>query len=658
MTRLVDVPDVRVTEHAFIPLADGTRLAARIWLPSDDTPVPAILEYVPYRKRGGLEIRDEIMHRYVAARGYACVRVDLRGSGESDGILLGEYLTLEQSDGVEVVDWLSRQPWCDGSVGIIGKSWGGFNGLQIASHRPPALKAVVSVCSTDDRYLDDIHHKGGTLLTEKLAWASTMFSYQSTPPDPDLVGDDWRQIWLERLDANKPWIIEWLHHLIRDDFFRNGSVSEDFARIEVPVLAVGGWADSYTNAIFRMVRGLTSPVSAVIGPWVHVYPHQGLPGPDIDFLGMCVRWWDRWLKGIEGEIGPEPPIRVFVQDSIAPATEYAVRPGRWMAVSEWPRADGAQLHLTPLGLRSQSGGEFDLEIDTVQTLGATGGEFCPMWQGADLPEDQAPDDAGSVCFDTSPLEDGMEIIGAPELDIEFTPNAATGNLFVRVCDVAPDGSSARIGWMPFNLAHLAGHDKVEALVPGIRYRATIKLDDCAHRLLPGHRLRIALSSTYWPLVWPPTEGGVRMHRGTLRLPSAPRAVEAPNNLGVGVGAATLDHALEQPEQHTRSVSHKDDVRILDTYDNFGVERFASGLSRATVCREHYEIADNDPLTAAMTTHWTEEMKRPGWKINTETTTTMTASASHFHIKARLDAYEADSLVFSRTWDERIPRVGS
>ncbi len=658
MTRLVDVHGVRVIEHSFIPLADGTRLAARIWLPLEEVPVPAVLEYVPYRKRGGLEIRDEIMHRYVAARGYACVRVDLRGSGESDGILLGEYLPLEQSDGVEIVDWVSRQTWCDGGVGIIGKSWGGFNGLQIASHRPPALRAVVSVCSTDDRYLDDIHHKGGSLLTEKLAWASTMFSYQSTPPDPDLVGGDWRQTWLERLDANKPWIIEWLHHLLRDDFFRNGSVAEDFSKIEVPVLAVGGWADSYTNAIFRLLAGLGSPVKGVIGPWVHLYPHQGLPGPDIDFLEMCIRWWDRWLKDVDNAVDQGPAVLAYVQDSIAPATEYSIRPGRWIALDAWPQATGEVLHLTPLGLRPQAGGDFDLEIDTVQNLGSAGGEFCPMWQGADLPEDQAADDMISVCFDAPPFEQPRDIIGAMELEIEFTATAPAGNIIIRVCDVSPDGASARIGWMPANLTHLDGHDRVTSLTPGRRYVATIRLDDLAHRFAAGNKLRLALSTTYWPLVWPPANGGIRIHRGALSLPGVVDTDRSVPALGVGIGAATMEHSLEKPERHTRSLTQAEDSSVLRTVDDFGVERFASGLTRATVCNETYEIDDNDPLTASMTTTWTEELRRPGWKVNTETTTTMTSSASHFHIKARLDAWEKESLVFSRTWDERIPRVGT
>ena len=201
-------------ENVFIELSDHTRLAARIWLPEDADahPVPAILEYLPYRKRDGTIERDALTHPYFAGHGYACVRVDMRGSGDSDGVLLGEYLEQEQDDALEVLAWLAQQSWCTGKIGMIGISWGGFNGLQIAARRPPELKAVISICSTDDRYADDIHFMGGCLLLDKLSWGSTMFSLNTAPPDPALVGERWREMWMERLERSGFWVEEWLQH--------------------------------------------------------------------------------------------------------------------------------------------------------------------------------------------------------------------------------------------------------------------------------------------------------------------------------------------------------------------------------------------------------------------------------------------------------------
>jgi uncharacterized protein len=193
--------NVRVIEHILIPLTDGTALAGRIWLPDDaeQHPVPAILEYLPYRKRDGTYERDALTHPYLAGHGYACVRVDIRGSGESGGLLFDEYAMQEQDDGIEVIAWLAAQPWCSGAVGMMGISWGGFNSLQIAARRPPALKAIVTICSTDDRYADDAHYMGGTLLTAGLEWAAFFFGSMCLPPDPILVGEGWRAMWLERL---------------------------------------------------------------------------------------------------------------------------------------------------------------------------------------------------------------------------------------------------------------------------------------------------------------------------------------------------------------------------------------------------------------------------------------------------------------------------
>jgi predicted acyl esterase len=129
---------VREIEHCLIPLKDGTQLAARIWLPevAGLQTFPAILEYLPYRKRDGTAVRDALTHPWMAGQGYVCVRVDMRGNGESQGLMADEYLLQEQDDALEVIDWLCQQPWCDGKVGMMGISWGGFNGLQVAGRQP------------------------------------------------------------------------------------------------------------------------------------------------------------------------------------------------------------------------------------------------------------------------------------------------------------------------------------------------------------------------------------------------------------------------------------------------------------------------------------------------------------------------------------------
>ncbi len=387
---------VREMEHVLIPLADGTRLAARIWLPSaaEQHPVPAILEYLPYRKRDGTWERDALTHPWFAGHGYAGVRVDIRGSGESDGVLSDEYSQQELDDGLEVIAWIVRQSWCSGAVGMMGISWGGFNGLQIAALRPPALKAIVTICSTDDRYRDDVHFMGGALLTAKFGWASVFQLFMAHPPDPVLVGDRWRSMWLERIDAAPLFLAQWLQHQRRDAYWKHGSVCEDYGAIACAVLAVGGWTDGYTNAIPRLLAGLSAPRLGLIGPWAHRYPHFASPGPSVGFLQEALRWWDRWLKGIENDVMDEPMLRAWIMESVQPAAWHAERPGRWVGEPAWPPVTvPRRLFLTGAGLLSAPGDAVALTVRTPQSLGAAGGSWCPFGVGPDDADDQRDDDA-------------------------------------------------------------------------------------------------------------------------------------------------------------------------------------------------------------------------------------------------------------------------
>ena len=339
---VVETPDMGIV------LSDGCRLSARVWMPEDAAanPVPAILEYIPYRKRDGTLPRDEMMHPYFAGHGYAAVRVDMRGGGDSEGLIADEYTEQELSDAEEVIAWLAAQPWCSGSVGMMGKSWGGFNCLQTAFRQPPALKAVVSVCATTDRFADDIHYKGGTLLGENFGWGAVMLSYSSRPADP-MLRPDWREDWLARLEA-EPWLApRWAALQERGDYWKHGSVCEDYARMTIPVQIWGGWADNYMNTVAALVENCAGPVKGIVGPWVHQYPHTAVPGPQVGFLDEALRWWDRWLKGVENGAEDDPAYRVYRLESEAPDASPRYRAGEWVAEAAWPssRVRREVLHL-------------------------------------------------------------------------------------------------------------------------------------------------------------------------------------------------------------------------------------------------------------------------------------------------------------------------
>ncbi len=662
---------VREIENHWIELPDGARLAARIWLPEDapTRKVPAILEYIPYRKRDGTVVRDALTHPYFAGHGYACLRVDMRGNGESDGVMLDEYALQEQDDALAVIAWAAAQPWCSGSVGMMGISWGGFNALQVAARRPPALKAIITLCSTDDRYSDDIHFKGGCVVNENLGWGGTMLAYSSRPPDPALVGERWRAMWLERLEAEPFLAAEWLRHPRRDGYWKHGSVNEDFAAIEAAVLAIGGWNDAYSNAVPRLLAGLRSPVKAIIGPWAHAYPHFAIPGPQIGFLQEALRWWDFWLKGEPTGVLRDPPVRYYMLDSIKPDSLPKEWPGRWRADSFWP-GQGIErhaLHLTGEGLRTAPGRPRSFAVSSPQTTGLDGGEFCIIWLGPEFPGDQARDDQGSLTFDTGILSEAIEVVGAPEIELECAADKPVAFLAVRLNDVRPDGAVSRITYTIKNLCHRDSDEFPSPLEPGRRYRIRLKLDDIAWHLPQGHKLRLALSTTYWPMMWPAPEAAEL----TVFTPES-RLILPIRHPHLDAGEVRFPEALAAPPvklEAIREPSNRRDVAAdpatgrvrLTILDDFGCFRNTEhGMIAGGIGRETHEITPGDPLSARMTTHWTEELGRDcgpwaGWRVSTETTSEMTATRTHFRLKARIEASEGDAHLVARDCDEEIPR---
>ncbi len=651
--KVVEWPDVR------IPMPDGVELSARIWLPedADDSPVPAILEHLPYRKRDGTIARDQLTHPYFAGHGYACIRVDMRGNGDSQGLMHDEYEQQEWDDAIAVMEWVAAQPWSTGSWGMMGISWGGFNGLQVAALRPEGLKAVISLCSTTDRYADDIHYKGGCMLGENLGWAAQMLAYSSRPPDPEVVGDAWREMWLERLEA-QPFLLEtWLAHQRRDDYWKHGSVCEDWSAIEVPVLAVGGWHDGYRNTPAALVEGLKAPVKAIVGPWIHKYPHYAKPEPAIGFLQEALRWWDHWLKGIDTGVEGESDQRLWLMDSISPERWVDERPGRWIAVDGPVEQQG--LYLGERGLVT-SQLPFERDIASPQICGDGGGEYFPFAFGPELPGDQTADDAMSACFDGSEMGRDTDIVGAPSVQLTITPKGRSGQLAVRLCDLRPDGTSALISHGFLNLRHHLSHETPEDLEPGQPIEVMITLDRCAYRLPQGHRLRVAVSTAYWPFIWPDAEAaGVTITGGLIALPIRPTAMSDETAFASPEGAPKWDAEQVRAPGMTRNIQESHDgtrtIRI-DVDDGAHQDR-AHGLTTGSTCREDWQIRPDDPLSASGNIRWVTTLERGEWSVTTECRAWLTATATHWHPRARISAWEGDKLVFEKTFATDKPRDG-
>ena len=660
-------------EVAWIPMKDGRRLAARLVLPKDaeENPVPAILEYIPYRRRDGTRARDDETNYWFAANGYGCARVDISGSGDSDGLIEDEYVKREQDDALEIIAWLADQPWCSGAVGMIGISWGGFNGLQVAARRPPALKAVVSLCSTVDRYNEDCHLMGGCLLNGTLGWGSAFFTYGALPPDPEIVGPrKWRAMWRRRLEGLELYPAIWMRHQRRDAFWRHGSVIEDYDAIACPVLAVSGWADGYVAAVFQLVENLKAPCKGIVGPWGHKYPQMGVPGPAIGFLQECKRWWDCWLKGIDTGVEDDPALRLYLQDAVAPAPHHDEIPGRWLGIPDWPSAKikTERLHFSGDSLGKKPAARSRKSLRSVlspQTTGLAAGEWCAYGLGKispELPFDQREDDAGSLVFDGAPLTKDLSIVGRPVVRLRVAADKRQALVAVRLNDIRPDGTVSRITYGMLNLAHRDSHARPARLKPGVFYDVAVELNEAAQVVPAGHRLRVAVSTSFWPMVWPSPENTritVDAARSALDLPVLrgeagfkpvrfePAQYATPLRLTESKPSANTRRTVHDVgSQRTRVLFDRDDGRYV--IDDIGTEMTCGKIEESAVSRD-------DPGDALTTIAWHFHYRRGDWDARTETETTMTSDKTHFHLSATVRAYDRGKLFAERQFNESFAR---
>ncbi len=677
--RDADASGVRVVDNEWIVMRDGVRLAVRLWLPAaaETRPVSAILDAVPYRKSDGTAIGDAAWGTYFAAHGFVFARVDLRGSGDSEGLMPDEYTPQEQADTEEVIAWLASRPWSTGSVGMIGVSWGGFAALQQAARHPEALRGIVAIHSSDDRYSDDVHYVGGCVSAMDITqWATSMLAYLSQPPDPLVVGDGWRAAWHQRLAGAQPFIEPWLSHQRRDEYWRQGSACEDYGAIRCPVFAVGGWSDGYRDMVLRLVENLSSPVRGLIGPWGHTSPEAGVPRPAIGFLQECVRFFADSLDGAGTGFFDGPALISYLQEPVAPAGSYPERPGRWVADPAWPSpavtgwqwgladdrlvadadADGAVLAV------EAGGGPAPRRLRGRQTTGLDGGVWCGDGSPADFGLDQRGDDGASLCWDSAPLEDRFELLGRGHATLRVSVDRRQALLAVRVCDVAPDGASTLVARGVLNLSRREGHDRTVPMPVDTTVEVIVPLQATGYAIPAGHRVRLAVSPTYWPWAWPsPEPVTLTVHDGTLTLPRrSPSAPDAepfdPPERGTPLasevtmirdGGRSLRRDLATGATEVCFDWHPSRTRIAATGTEMGEENVTT-----------YSIVEGDPLSARVHCRVVVTLSRPGWATRIEATSTMTCDHDRFTVTSALDAFEDDVRVHAASHVHHFPRDGA
>jgi predicted acyl esterase len=629
---------VRVIENEWIPMPDGARLAVRLWIPegAEAHPVPAVLEYLPYRKRDGVRRRDEATADNLAPFGIAFARIDIRGTGDSDGVMTDEYDEPELRDAVDAIAWLAKQPWCSGAVGMRGISWGGINALQVAARRPPALKAIMSMGSVDNRFTGDAHYIGGALATENFKWGTYFKVYMAAPPDPEISGADWERKWQERLDAAPPILDRWTSHQRYDAYWQRGSVATDYAQIQCPVYIVNGWFDPYSAVTATLLEGLSVPRKALVGPWGHLMPN--LPKP----LGLAwaheeVRWWLNWLGGVDTGIMEEPGVRVYMPYRTMSEVYPRPVPGRWISEQTWAgrRTSPVNWYLGERGLTRRHGGRGVRRLSSSAVVGLAKSQWMPSVLG-----DQSADDARSVIFDSPPLERDQEILGVPLAYLRVRADVPVATLAVRLCEVA-DGKSWLVSYGLLNLTHRESHEHPTALETDRSYDVVIPLYLLAHRFNRGSRIRVALSAGLWPLVWPaPAVATLTVELGASRIELPARRSDA------------VDAPFLIPEIHSPSATP-----YLHAQMGPGEANLVSPLERTefpeigtvveTESSEHLAIEPGQPNSSVWSQRNSTRWRRGEWDCTVSAAFELTSSSTDFHLRETVQARKGDQDFFTR-----------
>jgi uncharacterized protein len=655
---------VRLIKNVRIPMRDGVRLSADLYVPADDHtgPLPVVMEYIPYRK-------DEVApgHRfysYLPQHGYIVARVDIRGTGASAGVATDEYVPGEQQDGYDAIEWLAAQPFCDGSVNMMGISYGGFTSLQVATLRPPHLRSIIPMYFTDDRYTDDCHYRGGHLRQYYDAghYGNFMIAYNAMPPYPEW-SEDWAEIWTEHLEHNEPYLLNWLSHQTDGPYWRHGSVGDIAERIECPVFMIGGWRDGYPNPPLRLYQALRVPRKVLVGPWNHAVPDVAVPGPRIDHLHEAVRWLDHWCKGRDTGIMDEPPVVIFMQHYERPDADRLDAAGAWRAETAWPAPGAGEMTFylgDDGGLGGACGRDGEDEFSYVASVGVTAG----LWSGGlqfGQPGDQRPDEAYSLIYSSPPLEADIHVLGRPRVQLNVASTASVIGFCVSLSDIAPDGSSHLVAKGMLNATRRDSLTDPQPLVPGEIYELPIEIDCTAWRFERGHRIRLAVASADWPNVWPtPQPATNRVFRGDshpsqLVLPTVPTA-----------GSARPPEFRPSPESLQRHARRLDPPVWEVVHDALSrrtrvhlLERHSERINDATLVTREYELTSyvnpDDPAAASVRGRHTSTITKPNGLTIATSTVSIQGADTHFHVTIDL-VVTVDGLPHhTRQWVKSVPR---
>lgn len=669
---MLELYAVTVSRNLRLQMRDGVELSANLWMPvprDSDEKFPAILELIPYRKDDWRYNSDMARMTHFAQRGYVGCRVDVRGTGSSDGLALDEYTEAETQDGYEIVEWLGTQGWSNGNVGMWGISYGGFTSIQVAMLQPPHLKAIIPMYATDDRYTDDVHYVGGCpTASEWSGYALAMLAMNALPPKAEYVGADWAQRWKVRLEQTPLWAVNWRKHQTADAYWRRGSLAPDYGRITCALFSIAGWMDGYTNPAVRMQEKCVNAAGrkTLIGNWVHAYPDSAYPGPNLDHLHEMTRFFDYWLKGNVNGVMAEPALTFFRREYTPPEAFPTKFNGEWVSELAYPiqRAQPTILYLDNGTLTRQLPVTHNQAHFLHRPTHGTQAAACWGAGGAPngLARDLRPDEALIPVYTSEALTEPLDIFGFPEVRLYLSSTAPVAHVVVHLTDVAPDGTSALVTAGVLNLTHRESHTHPTPLTPGQVYEVRVQMKATGYRYLPGHRIRLSIASAYWPVIWPSPYGADNVIYSGPTTPSrvslpaiSPSALAPPNFKTTPPELSNVGESSEEPPvwQITEDVINESVTVTLYSGGTSLLPDGATSLfeSERVVLTAHH----HDSAQALLLSENILELKEGDRHTHVCATGTIRSDRDHFHFDAQLVVTLNREEFFRKTWLESIPR---
>jgi hypothetical protein len=646
-------------ERGWLRMPDGVRLSVTYFKPlpkTADEHFPVLLELLPYRKDDLFYIRDYPLHSYFARRGYVSAKVDIRGTGSSEGAVPPrEYSEAELADAVEIIRQLAAAPWSTGKVGMWGVSWGGFNALQVAMRRPPALKAILALHASDDLYHDDIHFIDGIFHVDE--YEMGIDHTLAFPRSPDYPLDD---AYFEQRFGAYPWFLTYLKQQQDGPFWRNHSLRWQYEKINIPVYAIGGLLDGYRSTVPRLLEHLRGRVRAEIGPWNHSWPDTGIPGPNYEWRREAVRWWDHWLKGRDTGILSEPRFAVFVREGHPPDANLKMSPGHWR-YEDWPLQRTRWTPLFPATHHRLTATPGEAVVESLQTSPGAGFE-AGLWWGEPT-GDLRPLAGTNFFYDSEPLDSPLEIIGFPRVRLRVAADAPLAHWIVRLEDVLPDGRVSLVTGGALNGAQRRSRLQPLALEPGKAEVIELELHFTTWTFQPGHRIRLAVANAQFPMFWPaPYPTTTRLFVGDADtqlllplirpgerrtppfLPPEPRE-QRPDARHPSKGGWPLETHIE-----------RDLTAGTTTMKWRGEADYELPGSRLRETQQLlYRARDADPADALFEGQAETSAELPGRRIVLRTWAEIRSDKENFYVRFTRRLFENEALVRERTWEETVPR---